>query len=153
MEDLSLSESLDNVSIHSCVELADVSGLARCLSLHTLAISDCGGISGIGAFGGCSNLEVLRLNNLHSRSFDVAGLRRSTSLRVVSLRGCEYVRDVNCLAECRGLESVDIADCNGVADVFALSRSDVRVLNPPDSVRFRRSRRLADRSLAGHGSL
>ena len=128
----------------------DLSGLARCTSLHTLDLTGCrvvtncwqladcpalhtldlsGPVTDLSELAGCAKLHTLRISRCNSFS-DLSALVGCATLHTLVLSGCQALTDVSALAGCATLRTLTCHGCGGLADVSGLAGcAALRTLN------------------------
>ena len=109
----------------------DLSPLAQCSSLITLAIHNAGSLTDISPLTNCRSLHTLDLRRC-ARLHDISALARFAAwqLAAVTLQGCLKLQDVGPLATLRSLQTLDLSLCSALEDASPLGMcAELRTLN------------------------
>jgi BspA type Leucine rich repeat region (6 copies) len=108
------------LSLGDGINITNLSALAHCVQLRTIALNSCKGITDISSLGSCAKLESIKLSHC-PRIVDLSALAQCVELRTIELNYCRRITDVSLLGSYAKLKRLVIYECQAITHISSMN--------------------------------
>ncbi|CAN1805504.1 Disease resistance protein L6 [Linum perenne] len=110
---------LETLDVSGCIQLVDVTGLAKLISLQKLNMSNCWSIEELPDISGMKSLNILDLSEC-IKLIKVIGLEKLESLEQLHMAGCNRLENLPSVSNLIKLHSLVVIKCTLLSDIRGL---------------------------------
>ncbi|CAN1304629.1 Disease resistance protein L6 [Linum perenne] len=121
LPNLSGLDNLETLDVSGCIQLVDVTGLAKLKSLQKLNMSNCWSIEELPDISGMKSLNILYLNEC-IKLIKVIGLEKLESLEQLHMAGCKSIKELPDMSDLKNLWLINFKGCTKLKKVKGLEK-------------------------------
>ncbi|CAN1805510.1 Disease resistance protein L6 [Linum perenne] len=121
LPNLSGLDNLETLDVSGCIQLVDVTGLAKLISLQKLNMSNCWSIEELPDISGMKSLNILDLSEC-IKLIKVIGLEKLESLEQLHMAGCKSVKELPDMSDLKNLWLINFKGCTKLKKVKGLEK-------------------------------
>ncbi|CAN1805511.1 Disease resistance protein L6 [Linum perenne] len=114
-------DNLETLDVSGCIQLVDVTGLAKLISLQKLNMSNCWSIEELPDISGMKSLNILDLSEC-IKLIKVIGLEKLESLEQLHMAGCKSVKELPDMSDLKNLWLINFKGCTKLKKVKGLEK-------------------------------
>ncbi|CAN1304631.1 Disease resistance protein L6 [Linum perenne] len=114
-------DNLETLDVSGCIQLVDVTGLAKLKSLQKLNMSNCWSIEELPDISGMKSLNILYLNEC-IKLIKVIGLEKLESLEQLHMAGCKSIKELPDMSDLKNLWLINFKGCTKLKKVKGLEK-------------------------------
>ncbi|CAN1751416.1 Disease resistance protein L6 [Linum perenne] len=112
---------LQELSIHKCTQLAEVTSLERLEDLRSLSMTDCTSITKFPDLSALTNLRKLDIRECNQLK-EVTGIESWEQLEYLFMTNCTSIKNLPDLSGCKKMKWLDIRGCVQLAEVSGIDK-------------------------------
>ncbi|CAI0429212.1 unnamed protein product [Linum tenue] len=114
--DLSGLFNLKQLKLRRCLELTELTGFERLVSLEQFTMNECNSIRNLPDLSGLRNLKAVTIRFCDSL-IDLTGIERLESLQEIVINCCHSITKLPNLSSLKNLERLDLSKCTALTEV------------------------------------